>query len=67
MTKLLTFKNAISLGLLLLLTFIVIYLMYPELFVAVDIKENFQVNREIKLALASAWGDYMENKATSPP
>jgi hypothetical protein len=67
MTKLLTFKNMISLGLLLLLTFIIIYLMYPELFVAVDIKENFQANREIKLALASAWGDYMENKTTSPP
>ena len=65
MTKLLTFKNMISLGLLLLLTFIVIYLMYPELFVAVDIKENFQANNETKLAIAAAWGDYMENRTTS--
>ncbi len=66
MTKLLTFKNTIALFLLLLLTFIIIYLMYPELFVAVDIKENFQANNETKLAIAAAWREYMETKTTPP-
>tara|TARA_B100002003_G_C13580077_1_gene301034 strand:+ start:112 stop:234 length:123 start_codon:yes stop_codon:yes gene_type:complete len=40
--------------------------MYPELFVAVDIKENFQANNETKLAIAAAWREYMETKTTPP-
>ncbi len=70
MTKLLTFKNMISLGLLLLLTFIIIYLMYPELFFAVDVNENFQNNVNpdiIKRGIVLAWREHIENKTTPSP
>ena len=70
MTELLTFKNMISLGLLLLLTFIVIYLMYPELFFSVDVNENFQndVNPDIiKKGIVLAWREYIEKLTTKPP
>ena len=71
MTKLLTFKNIISLLLLLLFTFIVIYLMYPELLVDLEINENFQndVNADtVRRGIVLAWREHIENiTTTSPP
>ena len=70
MTKLLTFKNIISLLLLLLFTFIVIYLMYPELLVDLEINENFEngANADtIRKGIVLAWREHIENITTTPP
>ena len=58
MKTLFTYNNFVSVLLLLLLTYIVIYLMYPELF---NRKKEYFQNKQQKQAMALALGKYMES------
>ena len=61
MTNIFSSKNIMSILLFTLLTYIIIYVMYPELFRKRT--EHFQTNEAIvKRSIALAWKEYMENK-----
>lgn len=63
MTNIFSSKNIMAILFFSILTYIVIYMMYPELFG--EKKEYFQNNKNqamIKRGIALAWKEYMENK-----